>query len=114
MKRILAVALLAIGLGGCASFGTFTNPVTTDRVVLIKQGYGVALAAAVAYRDSCAKRLIPPSCRTVVPQIVAANRKVEVALARLEAIRRLGPNVSTVEAINALSDAVNDLKVLVP
>lgn len=117
MKRF-AVALFALSLGGCATIEKLAqgipNPVSADRVVLIKSGYGVALSAAVAYRDSCAQRLIPPSCRTIVPQIVLANRKVEVALARLESLRKLGPTIDLTEAIGALSDAVNDLKILTP
>lgn len=110
MRKFL-ILLPILLLVGCA---TIANPITTDRVTAIKQGYGIALSAAVAYRDACAARLIPPSCRTVVPQIVRANRKVEIALARLESLRRLGPTVDLTEAVNALSDAVNDLKVIVP
>lgn len=108
----LAGPLLALSLAGCA--GTLPNPVTADRVTTIKSGYGIALAAAVAYRDSCAQRLIPSSCRTIVPQIVAANRKVEVVLSRLDSVQKLGPSVDATDVINQLSDAVNDLKLLVP
>lgn len=111
MKKLLVGVLFALCLSACA---TLPNPVTGDRVVTIKSGYGIALSAAVAYRSSCEQRLIPPSCRTVVPQIVAANRKVQVALARLESLRKLGPTIDLTEAIGQLSDAVNDLKLIVP
>ena len=110
MKKLIPLALLLL-LAGCASI---PNPVTSDRLTAIKSGYGIALSAAVAYRDSCAQRLIPPSCRLIVPKIVLANRKVEIALSRLESVRRLGPTVDAGEAIGQLSDAVNDLKTLIP
>ncbi len=90
------------------------NPITADRLTTIKAGYGIALSAAVAYRDSCAQRLIPPSCRLIVPKIVVANRRVEIALSRLQSIQRLGPTVDVTQAIGQLSDAVNDLKTLIP
>lgn len=116
--RLIAGIVLALTLGACAQLGEIArgvpNPVSAERIILIKSGYGIALSAAVAYRDSCAQRLIPPSCRTVVPKLVAANRKVEVALARLDALRKLGPTIDITEAVNALSDAVNDLKILTP
>lgn len=111
--RILMIPLMLLSLGLCGC-GSIPNPITTDRVVVIKESYGVALSAAVAYRDSCAQRILPPSCRTVVPRLVAANRRVEIALSRLSSLEALGPAVDLTEAINALSDAVNDLKLLVP
>lgn len=110
--KLAAAGLLVLSLAGCA--GTLPNPVTADRVTTIKAGYGIALSAAVAYRDSCAQRLIPPACRVIVPQIVAANRKVEVVLSRLDSVQKLGPTVDATDVINQLSDAVNDLKLLVP
>lgn len=109
MKALMLVGALLVS--GCA---TYQNPVTADRLTTIKSGYGIALSAAVAYRDSCAQRLIPPSCRMIVPQIVAANRKVEIALARLNSLKQLGPTIDTSQAIDQLSGAVNDLKVIIP
>ena len=120
MKRFAGIILaVSLALGGCAQLkeivdNGISNPVNTERVVAIKSGYGIALSGAVAYRDSCARRIIPPDCRLIVPKLVSANRKVEIALSRLDSIRKLGPNIDITEAVNALSDAVNDLKVLVP
>lgn len=111
MRKILIACSVALSLAACA---TIQNPVTGDRLTAIKSGYGIALSAAVAYRASCVQRLIPPSCRTVVPQLVSANRKVEIAMARLEQLRQLGPTIDATQAINQLSDAVNDLKILLP
>ena len=110
MKRILSLVIVLL-VAGCA---TLQNPITADRLTTIKSGYGIALSAAVAYRDSCAQRLIPPSCRLIVPQIVNANRKVEVALARLNSLKQLGPTIDVTQAIDQLSGAVNDLKVIIP
>jgi hypothetical protein len=114
MKKALIAFLLALTVSGCGTFGTYTNPVTTDRLTSIKQGYGIALSGAVAYRDACAQRLIPPSCRIVVPQLVAANRKVVIALANLSRLQALGPTVDITSALSVLSSAVVDLQLLVP
>lgn len=108
MHKII-IAFAALVLASCA---TLQNPITSDRLTTIKEGYGLVLSAAVAYRNSCDQRLIPSSCRKVVPQLVSADAKVRVALGRLSSIQKLGPSISTAAAIDQLSAAVNDFKVI--
>lgn len=113
--RATAVIALALFISGCSTtLAQIANPVTKDRVIVVKEGLAIAKIAAAAYRDSCDQRIIPPSCRLVVPQIVKANRKADIAMARVDALRKLGPSVSLTEAIDQASQVVNDLKILIP
>ncbi len=113
-SRVATAGVLAFALSGCAAFAQITNPVTKDRVIVVKEGLAIAKIGAAAYRDSCDQRIIPPSCRTVVAQLVKANRKADILMARVDALRKLGPSINLDQALGQLSDAVNDFKVLIP
>lgn len=83
MKKLLVIPL-ALALSGCATFQTLTggivNPITPTNLAAAESAYGAALAVAVNYKDLCAKRWIPPSCRPIVFQLQRADRKVQAAL----------------------------------
>jgi len=102
MKKTLAI-FLALGLSACA---TMNNPLTLNTVASIESAYGVALSAAVAYHDLCAKRQIPASCRNVVVQLQAADRKTQGALAAVRALAAAGPTVDATSAIAAAQAAL--------
>lgn len=114
IRKFITVCALAFAVSGCAALAQFSNPITPQRVIATKRSAGVVLAGAVAYHDSCAQRLIDQSCRLIVPKVVVANRKVQLALKKLTDLQKLGPTIDLTEAYHALSDAVNDLKLLVP
>lgn len=111
--KFLSTLLVGLFLSGCA-LAQIPNPVTKDRVIVLKEGLAIAKIGAAAYRDSCDQRIIPPSCRTVVPQLVSANRKADIIMVRVDSLRKLGPSVSLTQALDQLSDAVNAFKVLIP
>ncbi len=111
--KFLATLLLAFSISGCA-LAQIPNPATKDRVIVLKEGLAIAKIGAAAYRDSCDERIIPPSCRLVVPELVKANRKADVIMARVDALRKKGPSLSYTQALDQLSDAVNAFKVLIP
>ncbi len=116
-KATTLALVAALGVAGCAALGEkplLNNPVTKDRVVVIKEGFAIAKLGAATYRDLCADRIIPPDCRVVVPRLVAANAKANIALKKVESLQRLGPTVELNEAIDVLSDLVNEFKILIP
>lgn len=104
-KFILVLALL---VAGCA---TVPNPVTQSRMDVVNASWGGALALMVAYRDSCAQRLLPPSCRTVVFKMQAAAPPVQNAVIRARAFAA-NPQISSTDLIEVASNTVNDFKVL--
>lgn len=108
MIKALALALTLF----VAACGTIPNPVTKDRLTTIKEGYGIVLTGAVAYRDACAKRLIASTCRIYVPRLVRADEGVKLAFRRLNDLVALGNTLSYPQAIDAVSDAVNDFKLI--
>lgn len=99
---------LAVAVSACT---TIQNPVTRSRLDAVEASYGAALALANAYRDSCAQRLIPPSCRPIVVKIQKAAVPVQSAMVKARAFAA-NPTITNVDLIQAASDAVNDFKVL--
>lgn len=108
MKRIFISALLALSLAACA---TIQNPVTQSSIDAVNNSWGVALSLANAYADSCRKRLIPSSCRTVVLKMQQAAPPVQTAVLRARAFAK-NPTISSVDLVQAASNAVNDFKLL--
>jgi hypothetical protein len=107
--RIIVPLVAALALSGCA---TFTNPVSIDMLYTAESAYGVAISAAVAYHDLCAKRAIPPSCRTIVPKLQAADKKVEAAIVAAKTLAAAGPTVDVSSAVTAVQAALADFQSL--
>lgn len=107
MKQIAAI-LFALSLSACA---TFTNPVTQSRVDALNASWGAALSLANGYRDACVQRLIPPVCRTVVVKMQQAAIPVQAAVRKARAFAT-SQTTTTIDVIQAASDAVNDFKVM--
>ena len=107
MKKLLVV-VLALGLGGCVNgqlinpFSSFTNPVSKDTLAKVEAGYGAALSVAVAYRNACASKSLPPSCRAIVVQIQNADK---YAHAQIVVARNFVKNNPTVDASAVLTTA---------
>ena len=107
MKRI-AILVLALSLAACA---TIQNPVSQGRVDALNASWGAVLAIAAGYHDACAQRLIPPDCRPIVVKMQQAAIPVQAAVRRARLFAK-NPTTSTVDLVQAASDAVNDFKVL--
>lgn len=128
MKHTAIIVMLA--LGGCAGAfdpskksvleggPSFVAPIVNPLVGhqaqfnIVNNSYGGALAVFVNFRDACADRVLPPTCRTAVqrtqPYIVRAER------ARQGAINFMAkyPTLNAVQAVEAFRDTVNDFKVI--
>lgn len=111
MKRFAVPILLALAVAGCASI---VNPINTTRLGQIESSYGVALSVAVAYRDLCAKRLISPDCRTVVPKVQAADRAAQASLATAREFVKNNPTLNAFSVLEAAQAAVDGLKAVTP
>jgi hypothetical protein len=109
MRKMLLTCLLALSTAGCA---TFQNPVSTSALYDAEAAYGVAISAAVAYRGLCANRQIPPSCRTVVPKLQAADRQVQVAIQAANTLARAGDTVNIGTAVATVQSALASFQAL--
>ena len=107
MRRFLPL-VLAFALAGCA---TFQNPVTRSGIDALNASWGATLTILNGYRDSCERRIIPPSCRTVVAELQRAGRPVHAAVKRAREFAK-NPRISTVDLVRAASDALNDFKLV--
>jgi len=107
MRRLIPV-LLALALAGCASI---VNPLTQSRLDTINASWGATLAISANYRDACAQRLIPPSCRQIVVRIQQAAIPVQAAV---QAANRasVGGQLNAVALVESASQIINDYKLL--
>lgn len=91
MKKLMLVAVLAVGLSGCdwqttqAVFTGVKNPVTASNLYEANLAYDGALKAFNKMKALCAQRVIPNSCRTyvikgqqVIPQIESARKTAQI------------------------------------
>jgi hypothetical protein len=125
MKRILAIVFLGISLAGCASTGGIegltrlattgiANPVTPAALSDVKNAYGIALAAAVAYRERprCTKthlESVTNLCarRSIVVKLQQADLKAQAALANADMFVADNPTLNAGSVIQAASLAVS-------
>lgn len=104
--KALPALLLAFSLTACASI---PNPITQSRVDTVVASWGAALAVFNGYKEACAKRLIPSSCRTVVikTQAVIPTVRAKVNSARDFASK---PTLSTLDLVGIAETAVGDFE----
>ncbi|MFA5897681.1 MAG: hypothetical protein WC829_01080 [Hyphomicrobium sp.] len=114
MKRLIPVFLLALALAGCANlpnpFASFSNPLTTPTLAAVESTYGAALSVAVGYRDACAARTIPVSCRTVVPIVQAYGKRAQGAIVAARGFVKNNPKLDATSLLIAAQTAVTDFK----
>ena len=105
MRKLLVICF-ALALAGCASL-SIKNPFTTTTLGDVEAAYGTALSIAVGYRDACAQRLIPPSCRTIVPQVQRYGVQAQNAIVYARSFVRNNPTLDPTTAVKIASDAVS-------
>jgi len=113
MRKALIVAALAIGLGGCVNgqlvnpFASFTNPVSKDTLAKVESAYGAALSVAVGYRNACANKALPPSCRAIVVQIQNADKYAHAQILVARAFVKNNPTVDASAVLTTAKQAVD-------
>lgn len=109
MKKLIGIVLLCFTIGACQSF---PNPVTTDRLANIESAYGIALSAAVAYRNACANKSIPRTCRSIVVELQAADRAAQSALVTARSFIKEHPFLDAFDVISAAQQAVSTFQTI--
>jgi hypothetical protein len=124
MKHMLAIILLGLSMAGCSTPGGqgFTrlitagiaNPLTPTALSDVKSAYGIALAAAVAYRERprCTKthlESVTNLCarRSIVVKLQQADIKARAALDKADMFIADNPTLNAGSVIQAASLAVS-------
>lgn len=116
MRKLLALAMLALALSGCA---TIRNPVNVGQLAAVESAYGVALSLAVAYRglplcrtgtspglqNVCAKR-------SVIVRLQRADRDAQIALASARTFVKANPTIDAASVLAIAQDAVAALQAI--
>lgn len=116
MLRKLSVVAVAVALSSCSYFEKSPNLVNTQSLIDIESSYGIALSAAVGYRNYCApqgaKVMNPdPICkRSTIVTLQDYDKKAEAAIQAARNFVKNNPNISAVTALQAASTAVADFK----
>lgn len=106
MKKILAILFVGIFVAGCTYKD---NPISRNELAVIYSGYGVALSAAVAYRNLplcvkggtkiCAKR-------EIIYKLQNADKKVQLSLNEVNNFVKNYPQLSPVAYIEAAKSSI--------
>lgn len=112
MKKVLALAL-TISLAGCAGL-SIQNPISTTTLAQAESTYGIALSAAVAYRNSCAQKLIPSTCRATVQKIQVYGASAQSAMLKARNFVRANPTLDPSAMISAASITVEAFRDIIP
>ncbi len=121
MKKLLAVALLALSLGACSTLqniGTaislttksYTNPVTKDDLYKVESGVKIAFAGLQAYKDSCAQGLVDTNCRANVAAIQQYTRQLPPLLVQLRSFVKNNDQINATVAYNQIVTLIANLK----
>ena len=103
MKRFFVV-LCVLLVSACT---TVNNPLTPNRLATLESSYGVLLSAAVAYRNACARRALPASCRPIVVEIQKAGAVAQTRVLALRGFVRANPTIDATALLVAAESAVD-------
>lgn len=112
LPRFLVAMVLAVSLSACAALNTMRNPVSRTALVEIESAYGLVLSGAVAYRNSCARKTIPPSCRPIVVRLQGADRVAQASITALRNFVRNNPELNAPALVQAAWQAIEDFKAI--
>ncbi len=107
MKKILPTIIIALFLSGCAAFAQFRNPIGPTQLAQIESTYALVLNAAVAYRKTCAQRILPrEQCAPVVAKLQVADKTVQVTLKEVRRFIKANPTLDASSLISGLRGTV--------
>lgn len=121
MKKLILVAVLALGLGGCqqvqklADFTSaivvgISNPITENELYALENSMIVAFAGLNTYKRACINNVIPSSCRRVIQKLQVYTRRLPAALATLRKFVKENDQVNARVAYDTFIQLWNDFK----
>lgn len=113
MRQIALVLLLAVSTAGCGLFTSFQNPVSLNDLGGIESTYGIALSAAVAYRNLplCKTGTIATATnvcaqRSIIVKMQQADKTTESAIQAANAFVAANPTLNATSVIAVAQSAL--------
>lgn len=121
MRKIILASLLALSLAGCSTFknietavqlgtASIANPVTPTRLNQMESATILVFAGLNAWKASCAKGLIPPSCKDQIFTVQVYTRQIPPYLTRLRAFVKNNDQVNAIIVFNQIIDTISAVK----
>lgn len=114
MRKYLAIAMLALTLGGCAQLSAISgglslvtksiaNPVTENELYQIEASINIMVTALVAYRRACLAGNADKNCRSNILAIQPYTKEVPVYLVQLRTFVKNNDQINAANTYNTLS-----------
>jgi hypothetical protein len=121
MKRIIIALALSLSLSGCITFAelgtafqlgtaSITNPVTKTRLNQMESAITIVFAGLNAWKSSCAKSLIPVSCREQIAQVQIYTRQIPPYLTQLRGFVKTNDQINATVVFNTLTSLIGTVK----
>lgn len=121
MKRLIATALVALALGGCAQLGTIgtgiglvtksvANPVTKTEEAQIELAIDAAVVALRGYKTACIQGTADKSCRVNIAAIQRYTRQMPALITQLRGFVDTNDQINAVVVYNQLTSLYTNFK----
>lgn len=112
MKRLIIVAALAFALAGCGfnPFATVTNPINATNLYQGELVFDGAVKTFNELKGLCARRVLPPVCRTYVIKGQDYIRKADAADRAAAEFMVKYPTLDATNAVQAFTGIVAKFK----
>ena len=123
MRKIIAVTLLTLSLGGCAGMSleklqtvahlgtaSVANPVTRERLAAIEQSVTVVFAGLNTWKRLCVAGRINVDCKAQIGAVQVYTRQIPPYLTRLRTFVKTNDQVNAMVVFNQLTDILGDVK----
>jgi hypothetical protein len=113
MWKVIAAAMVALALGGCAQLQavgsgislvtkSVANPVTENELYQIEASVNILVKGLIAYRRACIAGSADKSCRANIAAIQPYTKEVPVYLAQLRSFVRNNDQINAANTYNTL------------
>src|SRR6185436_14795535 len=117
MRKLLAICMVALTLGGCAQLqaartalelGTVSvaNPVTPERLYQIESTVSLVFVGLNTWKKSCIAGLIPESCKQQIRTVQIYTMQIPPYLKELRKFVRTNDQVNAAVVFNQLTDII--------
>lgn len=121
MKKFLAVALVAVSLGGCAQLqalqsaiqigtATVANPVTPDRLFQMENAAQLIFVGLNTWKTSCKQGVLPVSCKTQIAQVQVYTRQIPPYLTQLRVFVKNNDQINAQVVFNQIGGLISTVK----
>ena len=121
MRRIVAVALVALSLGGCAQLQavggglslvtkTIANPVTEQELYAVEASARILVEALLTYRRACLAGSADKNCRSNIAAVQPYTRQIQPLLLQLRGFVRNNDQINAVVVYNQLTQLYTNVK----